>query len=195
MQRIVGLETHTVGDFWAWAYSDLISNTVRPMFAEYLVGECLGVADQPRTEWNCVDFRYRGRGIEVKSAGYVQAWIQKSPSKISFDIAERNAPWDARTNTSLPKGRSADVYVLCVHTDQTRDDCIVHDVAKWDFYVMTVKKLGEAFSSQKTIALGRLQSHCSAVKYPSLRSAIDTEIDSLQPYDSLPLTLPPSPLA
>jgi hypothetical protein len=28
----------TVGDFWSWAYSDLLSNTDRAVFAEFVVG-------------------------------------------------------------------------------------------------------------------------------------------------------------
>lgn len=92
--KILGFQNLTIGDFWAWAYSDLLSNTIRPMFAEYLVGECLRLTDQPRVEWNCIDSRYRDRDIEVKSAGYVQSWPQRSPSVISFDIAATHKPWD-----------------------------------------------------------------------------------------------------
>ena len=29
-------------DFWAWAYSDLRTNTVRPLLAEYLVARAVG---------------------------------------------------------------------------------------------------------------------------------------------------------
>jgi hypothetical protein len=28
----------TVGDFWSWAYSDLLSSTDRAVFAEFVVG-------------------------------------------------------------------------------------------------------------------------------------------------------------
>jgi hypothetical protein len=48
-QTIPGIEL-TVGDFWAWAYSDLMVNTVRSIFAEFIVGTALGVIDQPRLE-------------------------------------------------------------------------------------------------------------------------------------------------
>jgi len=129
--QIAGLQDRTVANFWRWAYSDLLSNTIRPMFAEYLVGECLHVTDQPRVEWDCVDFQFRGRGIEVKSAGSVQTWQQRSLSMISFDIASKEQPWDAATNTNRPAGRSAEVYVFCVHTDCSREACVVHDVERW----------------------------------------------------------------
>lgn len=31
----------TVGDFWRWAYSDILSNRNRGIFAEFLVGAAL----------------------------------------------------------------------------------------------------------------------------------------------------------
>lgn len=177
--KIAGLENLTVGDFWAWAYSDLVSNTIRPMFAEYLVGESLQLTHEPRVEWNCVDFRYRDRGIEVKSAGYVQSWLQRSRPMISFDIAAKQRPWDAATNTNLPPGRSAELYVLCVHTDCARESCRVHDVGSWDFYVLGSKKIDDAFGKQKTIRLSRLRAHCCGVKYADLKRTIDATIDAL----------------
>lgn len=32
----------TVGDFWAWAFSDVLSNVNRAVLAEWLVGSALG---------------------------------------------------------------------------------------------------------------------------------------------------------
>lgn len=40
----------TVGDFWSWAYSDILSNRNRGIFAELLVGAALAALDQPRME-------------------------------------------------------------------------------------------------------------------------------------------------
>src|SRR5512139_3063836 len=96
--QIAGLKERAIGDFWSWAYSDLLCNTVRPLFAEYIVGECLGITQEPRKEWDSVDLKYRGRGVEVKSSGYVQTWQQRQLSKISFEIALRKNPWDADSN-------------------------------------------------------------------------------------------------
>jgi len=35
--------TSTILDFWRWAYSDLIDNTSRGIFAEWLVAQALGI--------------------------------------------------------------------------------------------------------------------------------------------------------
>lgn len=50
--RIPGLPDHTVGDFWQWAYSDILSNRNRSIFAEFIVGVALGVVNKPRREWD-----------------------------------------------------------------------------------------------------------------------------------------------
>jgi glutathione peroxidase-family protein len=51
-QEITGLPGVKIGDFWSWAYSDVLSNTIRPLFAEFLVGYALDVIESPRIEWN-----------------------------------------------------------------------------------------------------------------------------------------------
>ena len=33
---------HSLQDFWAWAFSDLVSNTERGKLAEYLVAKAMG---------------------------------------------------------------------------------------------------------------------------------------------------------
>ena len=66
----------TVGDFWVWAYSDILSNRNRAVFAEFLVGTALGVVGSPRIEWDASDLTYHGNHIEVKASAYVQSWPQ-----------------------------------------------------------------------------------------------------------------------
>ena len=77
-ERLAGTDS-TVLDFWRWSTSDLMSNATRGVLAEYLVAVALGVDDQPRIEWDAVDLRYEGRGIEVKSAAHHQSWPQARP--------------------------------------------------------------------------------------------------------------------
>jgi hypothetical protein len=57
-----------VGGFWSWAYSDVLSNVNRSIFAEFLVASALELTHEPRVEWDAVDLRYHGHGIEVRSA-------------------------------------------------------------------------------------------------------------------------------
>jgi hypothetical protein len=76
----------TVGDFWQWAYSDVLSNRNRSILAEYVIGVILDVVDAPRMEWRPFDHEYRGFRIEVKASAYCQSWHQKKGSSIRFGI-------------------------------------------------------------------------------------------------------------
>ncbi|MEB3356541.1 MAG: hypothetical protein VKK04_07425 [Synechococcales bacterium] len=84
--EIVPQANVTVQDFWAWAYSDILSNRNRSIFAEFLVAVALNVTHQPRVEWDAVDLRYDNKKIEVKSSAYFQSWQQEKLSLIRFDI-------------------------------------------------------------------------------------------------------------
>ena len=57
---------HRLLDFWSWADSELLSNTLRGRLAEYLVAVDLGIANEVRSEWIAYDldqpFRHQGRG-------------------------------------------------------------------------------------------------------------------------------------
>jgi len=149
----------TLLDCWQWAGSDLVSNAQRGVLAEFLVAAALGVGGGVRTEWDAFDLiTSDGLKVEVKSAGYVQAWAQRALSRIHFDIAPKRA-WDAATNESSPEPlRSADVYVFALHahTDQATLDPL--DVTQWDFRVLPTSTLDAAAPSQGRIGLTRLDS-------------------------------------
>ena len=106
---------HSLLDFWSWAYSNMISNTERGGFAEYIVSCALQSPSPYRIEWNAVDVvALNGIKVEVKSSAYLQAWNQEKFSSIQFDIAPKKC-WDSVTNLySETKIRSADVYVFCL---------------------------------------------------------------------------------
>jgi hypothetical protein len=63
IDSIIGPENLTVGDFWSWAYSDILSNRNISIFAEFLVGSALGVTDTPRIEWDGVNLHYNEKKI------------------------------------------------------------------------------------------------------------------------------------
>ncbi|MHC4616924.1 MAG: hypothetical protein ACYTEQ_04130 [Planctomycetota bacterium] len=47
-QTIGGLSGLTLGDFWSWAYSDVLNNRNRSILAEFLVASALGLIDETR---------------------------------------------------------------------------------------------------------------------------------------------------
>ena len=106
---------HSLLEYWAWAHSDIVSNSERGILAEYLV-RCAVHAPSPcRIEWDAVDvISPEGIRIEVKSSAYLQTWKQEKLSRIQFDIAPKNV-WDSVENSyASQRIRSADVYVFCL---------------------------------------------------------------------------------
>ena len=177
--RIPGLDSFTLRDFWAWGYSDLLANTVRPIYAEFLVTAALGAIDTPREEWADVDVIYEsGDGVlsvEVKSAGYLQTWGQKEYSLIIFDI-EKKRRWDPKTNThdGIPV-RAADCYVFCVYEErQDKTPELVLDVNRWSFYIVSTTDINRMFGDQKKVSLKRIQELCpEPVRYENLKERIE----------------------
>lgn len=174
-EPIIGTEL-TILDFWQWAYSDVLSNGTRSVFAEFLVGTALGVLDKPRLEWDAVDLRYQGYGIEVKATGYVQSWSQTDKlSKLMFGIGERLA-WDAATDTySLAPAYSAAVYVFCVFEERDRKLArkTVIDPAMWSFYVMRTDEMQRHFGTQKSVVFSRVKDAGTEASFASLKDAVD----------------------
>ncbi|TVQ60145.1 MAG: hypothetical protein EA366_03910 [Spirulina sp. DLM2.Bin59] len=163
----------TVQDFWAWAYSDILSNRNRSVFAEFLVAVALNLTHQPRIEWDAVDLTYGDKKIEVKSSAYVQSWQQRKLSKINFDIAKKRG-WDSKENVMADQeSRSADCYIFCVYEEQDTQKVNILNLDKWSFIVVATEKLNEVFGNQKSVSLNRLQPLGQAVNYGDLKREID----------------------
>ena len=151
----------TLGDYWQWMGSDVVSNIQRGVLAEYIVAKALGVADGfPRSPWEDYDVQARSTQtgetyeLEVKSAAYVQSWhrISSRASVISFNIAP-----STRLSKLFGKSmRSAWAYVFCIlgEPDMFPDPL---DLSQWEFYVVTTAALDQERPEQKTIRLRPLQ--------------------------------------
>lgn len=174
--QAIGTPLHA---FWSWACSDLVSNAMRGVLAEYIVGLALDCLDgRTRLEWDAADLRTAdGLRVEVKSSAYLQSWQQQRPSKIRFNIRPTTG-WDAATNAyATERERQADVYVFCVFTPTDKADADPLNLDQWDFYVMSTNRLNTAVGEQKTIALTSLRRHepleCA---FAELRECIRAEI-------------------
>ena len=75
----------TVAEFWRWGFSDLRTNIVRGILAEFLVAKAVGAREPVRVAWDNFDVvSAAGTRIEVKSSAYLQSWAQKRLSTIAF---------------------------------------------------------------------------------------------------------------
>ncbi len=147
----------TLLDFWRWSASDLVSNALRGVLAEYIVACALDLPQDVRVEWDAFDLKMRdGLKIEVKSAAYLQSWDQRALSKIIFGIQPTRAFEAATNDYTGALRRQADVYVFCLlhHQDKATVDPL--DLAQWTFYLLRASVLDERFPLQKSIGLAGL---------------------------------------
>ena len=144
----------TVADFWRWAFSDLRTNNLRGVLAEYLVACALGAAGGTRVEWDGHDVTTReGVRVEVKASAYLQVWAQARPSRIVFTgLAART--WSPQEGYTADASNNADVYVFAIQTSQDHDQYDVLDVGQWEFHVLpaeTLRRLGVRSLSYPTL--------------------------------------------
>ncbi len=166
-QRLTGQETlhrkrdplspHVL-DFWQWAASDLLGNTFRGWFAEFLVASDLGITDGTRRDWEGFDLQMKdGVRLEVKSSAYLQNWKQSRPSDPQFSIRPAKA-WDPRTDTfSEVAARHSDAYVFCLLHHQNKATVDPLDVSQWTFYVLSTRIIDLRLGSRRTLKLKQLK--------------------------------------
>lgn len=188
----------SLGDYWRWNASDLLNNTLRGSYCEFIVSAALGVdLSGTNDDWTPYDisfpynWEYNGEArdevrIEVKSGAYLQAWWQGDGrlSNIQFSIRPTRA-WDSINGYAEEVKRQSDVYVFCLYTETVREraDPLVLD--GWDFYIVPTHILDEQCGPQKTISLTMLQKlEPYRADYGGIRDAV---IHSLDVY---PLPLP-----
>lgn len=174
-KKIKGLGEKTVGQFWYWAYSDVMSNVNRSALAEFVVASAIEATGRPRIEWGAYDIKYLTKKIEVKASAYVQSWSQKKFSTIRFDIAKKRS-WDPDTGDMADKAtRSADCYVFCLYTNKNKETVNALEVKDWEFYVVPKKLIEKELGNQKSIGKRTLESLCKEgpVNYSGLKKSID----------------------
>lgn len=172
-EKVLGTD-HTIFDFWQWGFSNILTNNLRGIFAEFLVASAIGSLTQSRIEWDAYDLIFKGKKIEVKSSAYIQAWYRGKPSKISFSIGNKKE-FDYETNTYSPDAsRHADIYVFCLLKEQ--DPTIINplDTSQWEFYIVPTKTLNEKFPQQKSLTLGSLQKVAKPILYSDMKKVISS---------------------
>jgi hypothetical protein len=138
--------------FWAWAFRDLKDNTIRGVFAEWMVACLLGIPHPPRQSWAEVDLvASNGLRIEVKASAYLQSWKQKKLSRIAFS-GLRSRRWDAESGVYVGGSTyHADVYVFCVQIETDPDRWDALDLDQWRFFLVTRDQVQS--ENRKTLSL------------------------------------------
>jgi hypothetical protein len=173
-QEIPGLGGLTVGDFWAWAYSDILENTARGMFAEFLVGAALDAVENVRpTGREGFDVHYGDQKIEVKASAYIESQHQDAPPDIRFGIGESEGGDPEPDTHGAERTRAADCYVFCLFSDRDQNAANVLDMNRWEFYVLSTQRINEELGSQKSVGLSRIQEMTGPVSLGQIRESVD----------------------
>lgn len=163
-------------DYWAWNSSDLLNNTLRGSFCEFVVSASLGLdMTGVNEDWTPYDILMPGDPdirIEVKSSAYLQAWENSKLSSIQFSIRPTRA-WSPETGYDSKVVRQSDVYVFCVYTETDRvvADPLVLD--GWTFFVVPTRRIDAICGMQKTISLpSLLMLEPIKADYSSIKAAV-----------------------
>ncbi len=181
----IDLSDANVGQFWSWAYSELLDNTLRGEFGEYLVALALDPSDRFRFRkkaWSSWDLQVnKDFRIEVKTSGRSQSW-HKDPPYRSGKIRKSPPSWsvnaghiydEEKGNWSNDSSRPADLYVFCFHDEKCVDKAKTTDLNQWKFYVVSKNNLERCFidKSRKSIGVTTL-AKMNEVKFNQLRDEI-----------------------
>ena len=81
-------------DFWKWNSSDLLNNTMRGAFAEFIIATALDLdLTTTHVDWESYDLLWEDKKIEVKCSAYLQSWYPKNqPDKYTDILFEFSLP-------------------------------------------------------------------------------------------------------
>lgn len=147
-----------VKDFWWRWFSQLVTNNLRGILAEYIVASDIGITEKTREERDAYDLiTPENIKIEIKSASYIQSREQKKLSSISFSI--RPTYWySTETNKrEETKKRQSDIYIFCLLAHKNQETLNPLEMNQRDFYILPTKILEYKIPKQKTISLQKLE--------------------------------------
>lgn len=172
--------------YWQWAYSDLIDNTERGVFAEYIVKAALSLngpdPNQGSRWWHPYDLTGpSGLRLEVKSSAYLQGREQSDYAKISFSIAPTKL-YNEYTDYSVEAKRHSDVFVFCIWNTKDRTSSPLN-MDLWDFYVLSTTVLDQKKPEQRSISFSALLAlNPKKCSFSELRKTISLEYAERGPF-------------
>ncbi|MGG2085467.1 hypothetical protein ABFY59_00295 [Priestia aryabhattai] len=168
-----------ISDFWSWGFSDVLMNSLRGIFSEFLVGSALEVLEKPRIEWDTYDLVYKDKKIEVKSAAYIQSWHRGKYSKISFDIGAKKFYDYDKNSYSVDALRHADIYIFCLLKEKDFNQVNVLNTEHWSFYIVPTQTLNNIHPCQKSISLSTLEKISQPIPYHQIKKSTDIAITEI----------------
>ncbi len=174
-----GKKDVSILDFWQYGFSNLNSNILRGILAEFLIENALKNYEDitVRNPWGDYDVEYKGKKIEVKCCSYIQDWDEEKLSNIIWSgLKAKTLYWSSAVsekNINQIKEYKADIYVFALLIHQTPSTLDILDMDQWCFYVLTKEKLKEISNDGNSISLVRLKkNNIKSVDFINLSKAI-----------------------
>jgi hypothetical protein len=170
----------SVREFWRYGFSNLNSNVMRGVLAEFIVENALNEKDiiGVRNPWGDYDvLTEEGVKVEVKCCSYIQDWNQDKFTVIRWaGLKATPLYWSsavaAQVSDAIPDYKS-DVYVLALvdHQDPATLDLL--NLNQWRFYVLSRERLREVARNGGSVSLSQLtKSNIASVGYVQLVGAV-----------------------
>jgi hypothetical protein len=166
----------TVGDFWQWAYSDLLMNKWRGRVAEYIVARALGIEQDTDDAWAHADLgMLSGVKIEVKSSAYLQSWDQtKLSAPLWRGLKSHQVTLDAEAvwrqhETRTTKG---DLVIFALFGAKEHAMANPLELSQWIFWPALATEI-----ATESIALAQVEKRFQQCDFETLR-AVCTKLES-----------------
>lgn len=160
----VGNKKFSVLEFWRYGFSNLNSNVLRGVLAEFLVENALRNNEQidVRNPWGDSDvIAPDGKKIEVKCCSYIQDWDQNDYSKVIWSGLKAKELYYSDAVKKLSELKSvdykSDIYILALfkHKDHATLDILNMD--QWCFWVLSRENIKEVTKNGNSVSLTKLE--------------------------------------
>jgi hypothetical protein len=145
-----GSKKISVVEFWRYGFSNLHSNTLRGVLAEFLVENALKEHEQitVRNPWGDWDVTTpTGGKVEVKCSAYIQDWDQHGYSRIVWSGLKAKSLYYSSAVSGIKRESTmdykADAYVLALFKHKEQETLDILDLDQWCFWVLSKERIKE----------------------------------------------------
>ncbi len=172
-------------EFWRYGFSNLNSNVLRGVLAEFLVENAIRRANAigVRNPWNDHDILLgEGAKIEVKCCAYIQDWDQHNLSRVTFSGLKAKKLYYSSAAGKMsrkPGSYKSDLYVFALLRHQNPRTLNILDLDQWCFYVLAKDILKTITRNGNSISIKTLEkSDIAPVRFNELKGKISEAVRS-----------------
>lgn len=183
----VGTKQFSVLEFWKYGFSNLNSNVIRGVLAEFIVENALkdNMEIEVRSPWGDYDVLYKGKKIEVKCCSYIQDWDQTKLSTIKWSGLKAKELYysDAvkkQSELSQLSDYKSDIYILALFKHQEHATLDILDMDQWCFYVLSKEQIKVVSKDRTSLSLFTLaRQQVSPLKFLDLFDEVQLQVVKL----------------